>query len=153
MTNYRSYLLSSAVFFILWGLSMLYSVFVDPSLVWYDFPAYEVVEAILPYSWWGVISSGLGFAFLYEFLVAKREKKTWITLWLSSAATFITLIWALGLMITMLDDLNSPLGFLLFGACAAAHVRGALYNPTEVDPISVHEALETIKRLSGDDFS
>lgn len=152
MTNYRSYLLSSTIFFGLWSLSMLYASFVDPSLAWYDFPAYGFVEAVLPFEWWGAITAALAGAFSYEFLISKENKKAWGTTILASVATFVTGIWAIGLAITLAQGLNSPLGFLLFNFCAAAHVRAVAYSPTELDPQAVHEAVETMRRLSADNF-
>lgn len=147
--NFRSYLISCFVFFTVWGLSLLYTSWVDPTLVWYNFSAYQVIKDIGPFWVWGLINTLIGLAFgvkIVKLWHPKRTKKKLSTVVLIAAATAVTTIWAIALGVTMLMGLNSPLGFLLFGYCAVSHVRVAGFPLVEDTP-NVEELRSAIDKV------
>ncbi len=140
MSAYRKYLLNSAIFFIPWGLTLIFSSWLHTSVNWYDFPAYSVVDDILPMGWWGVVTLVLGVAFAGLTHVAKKaEYKTRAMIVVPSIAACVTTIWMVALTITLLSGDNSPLGPLLFLFITGTHSISATLPVREQGPIEIPE--------------
>lgn len=150
--NFRSYSISCSVFFLVWGVSMLYSVLVDPTVIWYDFPVYDLLSEIMAFWLWGIVTTGVGVGFLVQSVrlwKPKRSYKTRSTIVLTGAAACITMIWTVALMITFAMGLNSPLSFLLFAFCTMAHFRAAHFPIVDEGPdlAELREAIAHVETL------
>lgn len=145
MSFFRKYLLATSVMFVPWGISMIYSAWIDPDFNWYAFPAYHIVREILPIGWWGVFVTLLGLSFAYKFVVTRnRTKKSRYVTTICGSAAAVSSIWMISLFITLLHNVNSPLGPLLFMFCTAVHIFATTLPIQDLD-IEAFESL--IKQL------
>lgn len=88
---YRRYMLFCAITFLAWGLAF----FIDRSN-WHYAPSFQVVAELLPLWLWGIITTGIGVAYLWQFIVAdKVTRKTPVMNILAGAAASVNTAWFL----------------------------------------------------------
>lgn len=146
MSPYRMYLLRFAIFFSVWGSTMLYSTWINPHFNWYGFPAYEVVLQILPTHLWGLLLVAIGAGFGYHTAASKnmvQRNKQMILL--SALAATVDTIWMIGLTVTLLRGDNSPLGPLLFFYCVFTHM---IASKSQVRNLTTEQQLEMLRMES-----